>query len=462
MEIITRLRGGRFLIVKMVGLLSLLWIQPVSAKSLAELVTQVIASDPRIVQARMAHQMEEYNLRSSWGEWLPVVDLSGHYGHEEIINERNTNTYFEARKFQAKLTQALFDLSKMVGVKSAKKNKELSGIVLETVKQTLILESITAYFNLARAKRQLYYARISENNIYKQAGNEKTRMKKGSGVATDVLQINQQLYGARATRVQAERVYQAAANNYKRVFKEVYNGTDDLTLPNVPYAAMEKGMAVFKKNVMADNLSLRQSRVAVSLADLSEKSSRSRFLPELDLVLQSQFKKDDGGTEHGKDEHIIKLDVTYNIFNGGKDYYATRNRAIAEQMAREAYKDTARIIEESATNYWENFLTSKKRADYLLKQSRAAEKFLEKAKTERKLGKRSLIDVLNGEVNYINSISTAIAADTDKALAVYNMFFLMGRLNRDLVADGYPVEADAAQAGMAVTPVVQTSDLVSE
>ena len=415
------------------------------AKSLPELMADVVARDPRIVQARMALEMEQYNVRSSYGEWLPAVDLSGYYGHEEIINEKTTNTYFDARKFQAKLTQTLFDLSKMVGVKSAKTTREVSGIALETVRQTLMLESITAYFNLARAKRQLYYARISENNLYKQAGSEKSRKQKGSGVATDVLQINQQLYGARATRVQAERTFQAASNNYKRVFKQDYNGTDALVLPMAPYAELSDNVETFVAEVAKDNLNLKQSRLAVKLAELADKNSRSEFLPNVDLVLQSQFKEDDGGTEHGKDEHIIKVDFTYNIFNGGKDYYATKNRIIAVQMAREALKDTARIVEESATNYWENFMTSKKRAEYLRNQAKTAEEFLEKAKTERKLGKRSLIDVLNGEINYINSISMAIAADTDMALAVYNMFFLMGQLNSDLITAYMPASAQGPE-----------------
>ncbi len=61
--------------------------------------------------------------------------------------------------------------------------------------------------------------------------------------------------------------------------------------------------------------------------------------------------------------------------------------------------------------------------------AKTAEKFLEKAKTERRLGKRSLIDVLNGETNYINSISNAISSDTDMSLAVYNMLFVMGKLD---------------------------------
>ncbi len=405
---------------------------PVQAKPFSELLSGVIKTDPRIVQARMSNQMSSNSLRSSYGEWLPAVDLSGHYGHEEIINEYAANTYFENRKFQAKLSQLLFNLSKMVGISSAKKNKEVSDISLESVKQTITLEAITAYFNIARAHQQLGYARVSENNILKQSGSEKAKVKKGSGVATDVLQINQQLYGARANRVQAERAYQAAGNNYKRVFKETFEDPKDLKLPPVPFAELPQALEEFIEKVLDSNLNMRQTRLAYQVAELAEKSSKSKFLPEVKIIAQSQFKDDDAGTEHGKDEHVIKLDFTYNILNGGKDYYATMNKLIGIKMAKETVKNTSRIVEESARNYWENYISSTRRSQYLHQQAKTAEKFLEKSKTERKLGRRSLIDVLNGETNYINSISAAISADTDRALAVYNMFFLLGQLDTRL------------------------------
>jgi adhesin transport system outer membrane protein len=419
----------------------------VQAKPFNELLSSVIKTDPRIVQARMSHEMRTNSFRSSVGEWLPAVDLSGHYGHEEIINEFSANTYFENRKFQAKLSQLLFNLSKIVGVKSAIKNREVSALSLETVKQQITLEAVSAYFNLARALQQLEYAKISENNLHKQAASEQARVQKGSGVATNVLQINQQLYGARATRVNAERAFQAAANNYKRVFKEPFTDPKELKLPQVPYGELPQTMDEFIEVVLSNNLNMRQSSLALEIAELADNSAVSPFLPEIKFIAQSQFKDDEAGTEHGKDEHVIKLDFTYNIFNGGKDYYARKNKIIGVKLAQQSLKDTSNVVEENARNYWENYISSSQRARYLHNQAKTAAEFLEKAKAERKLGRRSLIDVMNGETNYITATSTAVSADTDRALAVYNMLFLLGQLNQRIIFN-----FESGGAGTETTP----------
>ncbi len=411
------------------------------AKTFDELLSGIVESESRIIQAQLGYEISGNTLRSSYGEWLPAVDLSGHYGYEEIRNERSANTYFEARKFQAKLTQLLFNYSKIIGIKTAAKQREISRLSLKSIKQTITFEAVTAYFNLARAHQQLKYARISESNILTQAGKEKARVEKGSGVATNVLQINQQLYGARANRVRAERVYQNAVNNYKRVFKEPFEDPKSLVLPFVPYAQLPVSLEAFLQEVTENNISLKQSKLSWEHAKLANSSSTSEFLPEINIIGQSQFKEDDGGTEYGKDEHLIKLDFTYNIFNGGKDYYSKRNKILGIQSARLSLKNTSEIIEESARNSWENYVSSSKRARYLHNQAKTAEKFLEKAKTERKLGRRSLIDVLDGETNYINSISNAISSDTDMALAVYNMFFIMGKLDPEMVINYKPEKA---------------------
>ena len=50
------------------------------------------------------------------------------------------------------------------------------------------------------------------------------------------------------------------------------------------------------------------------------------------------------------------------------------------------------------------------------------------------MGTRSLLDVLNGEVNYITAQGTAIAAREDKKIAAYNLLFSMGQMELDLFA----------------------------
>ncbi len=414
--------------------------QIVASEPLTTLLDEILKTDPRIVQANYSNQISENSRRSAYGEWLPAVDLTGHYGYEEIHNEpaATDNTYFETRKFQAQLTQMIFDYSKMVGLTQAKTNKELNDLTLEATRQSIILGAVSAYFNVVRTGKQLQYAKASESNIFKQAGMEESRLKKGGGVSTDVLQVKSQLAGARANRVRTEGAFKNALNNYRRVFRRELTDPSSLSLPKVPFDILPQSLEDTIQNVKDHNLNLKQTKISVDLAELALKSKNSSFMPTVKLIAQSQYKIDNGGTEFGKDEHLVKLDFSYSLFNGGKDYYDRQNKILSILSAQESLKESMRTIEESGRNFWENYITARSRAQFLQKQAKTAGEFLGLARKERKLGKRSLLDVLNGETNYIQSISNAVSADTDMSLAVYNLFFIMGKLDQDLISKYSP------------------------
>ena len=63
-----------------------------------------------------------------------------------------------------------------------------------------------------------------------------------------------------------------------------------------------------------------------------------------------------------------------------------------------------------------------------------AAEFLELARKERQLGKRSLIDVLAGETNLINSQSDAASAESDVIIASISLLSVMGQLGAEVVS----------------------------
>ena len=83
-------------------------------------------------------------------------------------------------------------------------------------------------------------------------------------------------------------------------------------------------------------------------------------------------------------------------------------------------------------NAWQNLLTSRENHKYLQNQTAIVEAFLNLARKERKLGTRSLLDVLNGETEFINATSMAVGANIEIYKAVYQLYHAMGKLRMDL------------------------------
>ena len=82
---------------------------------------------------------------------------------------------------------------------------------------------------------------------------------------------------------------------------------------------------------------------------------------------------------------------------------------------------------------WDGLSTARKNAQFLLNQARISQEFLELARTERKAGNRTLLDVLGGETALINAQADSIAARIEVLINSYTLLSLMGELGMDKI-----------------------------
>ena len=97
-------------------------------------------------------------------------------------------------------------------------------------------------------------------------------------------------------------------------------------------------------------------------------------------------------------------------------------------------KDVERTIEEQVRVAWQNLITARAKAEWYRNQANISAEFLELARKERKLGNRSLLDVLQAEVGLNAAQSGALAAEIDQMVQAYTLLHAMGRLDLDLFA----------------------------
>lgn len=140
-----------------------------------------------------------------------------------------------------------------------------------------------------------------------------------------------------------------------------------------------------------------------------------------------------GGTIGNETEKLAKIQLTY-PFNLGFTAVNTLRAAKSSQSATELrYADARDVVEQQARDAWENLRTARENAALLKNQANIAAEFLDFARKERQLGRRSLIDVLAGETALIDASSDAASAEVDVSIAVYTLLNVMGRLQEDAV-----------------------------
>ena len=304
---------------------------------------------------------------------------------------------------------------------------------VESARQGLVLEAAQAYVNLLSTAQTLRLATQSENNIRKQTGMEQSRVNRGSGFSSDVLQSKAQLAGAQANRIRTQGALISAKDRYRNVFRLQKVDLDKLKKPEVPHGLLPKTLEAAIAAAKKSNLGLRLSNITVEIAKQNIRAKRSAFAPKLEASADYKYKHGDGGVMGDKWVTIAKAELTWPLVSGGKDLAGYRKSFNGLTAAEKRYLDTKYATVEQVRNAWQNLQTSQLNAGFLRNQANISGEFLALARKERKLGTRTLLDVLAGETSFISSISAAVAAESARDLAAYNLLFAMGVLSVDNV-----------------------------
>ena len=406
------------------------------AATLKDKLGDLVVNHKRIKAAAAAAEAAKEQISVAEGAWYPDLAITGNYGYEVQVKGQGTkNTHLPPRELDLSVKQLLWDFNatnETIGIAELGLKQALS--VLVATRQGIILEAVSAHAGLISAIKVLKFARESEANIKRQTELEDARVKRGSGLSTDVLQAKTQLAGAQARRVQAEGALWTARNRYRAVFGNEPDNMKDLVVPSIPADMLPMSLDDAVEVARQNNPQLKASLIASRIASRTVNQTRDvTFFPTVNATASSKYKEDVAGVIGFKGERKMMVEFTYN-FDLGLTAVNTLNASRQNALSAEnSFRDARNTVEEQARNAWQNLLTAKETSSFLANQAVIAEEFLRLARKERKLGKRSLIDVLSGETALINARSDATAAETQVVVASFALLGVMGQLETDAI-----------------------------
>lgn len=402
---------------------------------LQNLLIYLINNNEEIKSLEKQVEQARAQYSQSKGLYFPSMDLTADGGEEYIDKEFSGDTTETRYEVVLRAEQLITDFGKTTNtIRRSGLFLEQTETRLESTKQQLLFDGISAYINIVRARERLKSARQSEARIKELTGIEKTLVEKGAGLSTDVLQAKSQLSGAMALRVEAQGELRLAKNRFQAVFHKRPSNKEIESFEDIgfPYDKLPLELEEAVDIAVEENPELLISRFDTNLAHKDIEIAKSAFFPQLNVYAEGVTKDNDAGIKGYSNEASGGLFLRYNLLNGGSDRSALR-AAVASKKAASYHADyTQRLIREQVSNSWEQLSILKERNELLQQQADIVENFLVLAKKERKMGTRSLLDVLNGEINLINAKSTAIAAGQDTKIAAFNLLFSMGRIGLEL------------------------------
>lgn len=408
--------------------------RPALAQSLETLLESVIQTDHRVIGARADIAAAEDRAREALGDWFPLLEPTASHGYELIQNPHDSDTGLPFSEFNLSLTQKLWDFGATNAlVEKARLELVEKQLTLTKIKEDLILESINAYVNLFKVYHSLTFAQQSKDNVQKQTGLEVAKVESGSGLSTDVLQAKSQLAGAIAREIQSEGALLAARNRYRAVFGKP--PVPEKMLPvALPLNLLSHTLEDAIDRALDKNTQIAIDSLGEAIARQDHKNAYSdNFFPKFEGVITQKWKNNVSGTVDLKKETLAKIEMTM-PFNLGFTAVNTLRAAESDVIASSrVVADTRRNIEEEVRNAWQELNTAKLTARSLQNQADISAAFLELARQERKLGQRSLIDVLSGETSLLNAQSDSISAETDVIIAAFKLLSVTGELKENFI-----------------------------
>ncbi len=411
---------------------------------------QMVDADVRTAEKQIAVESSAY---------YPRFSLQGNAGRENIDRETGSSGNFNPREISAQLTQLVTDFgATSARVNAARTVADKESFERNLQRQNLLLAAVEAQLGLIRARKAFAFAKESEANIQRQTKLENARVEAGRGYATDVLQAKGQLAGAEARRVRAELLLVEAVNRYKAVFGEGVIADDTLQGLQVPDSMMPAGDSALDTIVHQNNPDTlaAQARQQVASAERDAQIKRE-LMPRIDIVLSHSNAHEIDGELGKKDDARAMVRMNWNFDLGLRAVYLSEATQAAVASAT-AKTDYVRVqATEEARSAWANWQMSKQRAGFLDNQVQISDSFLNLARRERELGRRSLLDILSAETALINGRSDALEAHVDKIIAAFRVLRASGRLEPGLFSEaGVIVDATVWGAAPAVSQASST------
>ena len=375
--------------------------------------------------------------------WYPDLLFNSSVGHQTMSYTNATAaTALDTHGVTFGLRQTLWDFGAIdASVDKADMAIRQSEASLAQAIQDLLLEGLTAYVNLDRARRTVKFAEQSVANVQHQTGLEQSMVEMGGGFTSDVLQAKSQLAGAQARLVRAQGTLVNAINRYRAVFGHTPPDVPAETPPDDPSDQISVAFDLLPASLPAaisfaltHNSQLEVAHMTADIAHAEiERLESSGLYPNIHASAQYIQEHNPDGIIGGRSQEVVKVEMTYQFNTGLGTFDALEAAHHAAQSADDKYANLHDVIEEQVRNAWQNLDSARENARFLENQVHIGSEFLRLAREERVQGRRSLIDVLSGETSLINAQSDVVSANADVAIAAFTLLRATGQLDPAII-----------------------------
>ena len=400
--------------------------------NLPDAVARSLSDNPNLQFQRGVEDLARSDLDSARALDNFRVDLGASAG----VQNTDTNNPFAFQEGFGSLASAEVTASRPVWtsgripatIRGAQAGVSAAEAETEAIRQDLVLQTVTAYANLRRAREA---RRIREDNVavsreQRQAADSRFRV--GEITKTDVALAVAREEGSVAALAAAEAELAAAEAQFAEVVGEPAGVLAPLpqrpSLPPTVDEALEFATQ-YNPSVLSALDNLRASEEDVEAA-------RAALRPQISIVGRASAQET--WDDNIKDTSVSILgQASVPLYDGDQLRSQTRGAKARRTQAQASVDAVRRQVIRELTSAWSQKLAADRATQASRAQVFAAEEAYEGAKRELAAGQRTTLDVLDTEQDLFEAQLALLSAERDAYVAAYSVLAAMGALEPERI-----------------------------
>jgi adhesin transport system outer membrane protein len=418
-------------------LASTVLVSGVHATTLQEAMSKAVATHPEIGAAESDRNSIGHRIDEAKAGYKPTVDFTAGTGWE---NSHNVSTAFRNGRAQGDkssrdlwrnesrvtVRQMLFDGWQTKSRVAQEENRFASADAhVMDVRNVVALRAVAAYLDVLRSRELVALAEqnLSTHQSYVEKINARTQSGRSAGA--DVRQAEGRMELAKANLESAKGDAKAAEADYLEAVGEMpvapsHDAAPFAAVPGDTKAAVDRAMnnSPVIASAMAD--------IKAANAELAE--SKSVFCPRFELEGGASDNVNVDGVK-GRDSDVsAMLMMRYNLYNGGHDVAQRQERIEKVKEAVAMLEKDRRSVEQLTVKAYAKMETARAQLQPLTQHVEDATSTRDAYAQQFDLGQRTLLDLLDSEVELYNSKSALITGKYEVEAAAYAVLAHMGDL----------------------------------
>ncbi|MDD3451049.1 TolC family outer membrane protein [Sulfurimonas sp.] len=390
---------------------------------------EVLKTNPSIITKRKELNVAQHELELAKSGYYPTLNVQGSYGVEQAQSQL---TQYEKKDWStwntgATLTQNLFSgFATDYDVKTKKYKVKAREFALQEQANDLALTTIKSYLDLIRSY-ELLLVDIENVKLHEKFFNDvRARTKGGGGRISDFMEVSAKLALASSNLLAQDNNYQDILANFHKVLGRYEEGKN-LVCPS-EVKDLPSTLDISLEEALKSNPSILVSRYEIEAAKTAMRLEYSEYMPSIDAAMKTNTSENASGMGGKNESYSALLTLSWNLYNGGASDVKVK-KAISEiEIATEKLHTIQREVMENMGLSYNAYVSLKRQKEFLAIYEEVSSQKKQYYLEEFDLGRRTLIDILDTEDEYITAKRKSIQNKYDLLYAQYRILDAKGTL----------------------------------